>query len=368
MKILYLITKSNWGGAQKYVYELATHFSSKGHDVVVAYGGSGELEARLVESHITTRQIESLSRDINILKEFKSAKNIYQLLKNEKPDIFHVNSSKAGGLGALLGRFVGVPHIIYTVHGAPFREDRPMLVKIILYVLTYLTCLLSHTVITVSRRDEHDIGGMPLMRKKTVMIYNGINFTGEPLKGTPKSRVTNIVTIGDLTRNKGYLYGLQAVDILIKKGHDVTYTIEGEGEDRKKIEEFIAHKQLGGVVTLLGRTLKTRHHLHDFDIFLLPSVKEGLPYVLLEAGRAMLPVVTTITGGIPEIVRHEETGLLVQAKNDAGIADAIERYIKDKKLAKRMGQQLHAHVVQNFSFTKMIVETAKVYGLIETKK
>jgi glycosyltransferase involved in cell wall biosynthesis len=177
----------------------------------------------------------------------------------------------------------------------------------------------------------------------------------------------HVVTIGDLTKNKGYLYGLQAIDILVKKGLPLRYTIEGEGEDRKKIEEFISVKQLKEKVTLLGRTLTTNKRLQEFDIFLLPSVKEGLPYVLLEAGRAMLPVVTTITGGIPEIVRHEETGLLTQPKNAEHLAVALERYIVDRKFAKKMGQQLHSHVVQNFSYSKMIVETAKVYGMVQGK-
>lgn len=367
MKILYLITKSNWGGAQKYVYELANTFKGKGHDVLVAFGGFGELGEKLEESGIRTISLDSLVRDIDIGKEVSSMVTIYRLLTKEKPDVLHVNSSKAGGLGAFLGRLTGVKHIVYTVHGAPFREDRSVISKGILYFLTFLTCLFSHKIITVSRRDEQDIAGMFFMKKKVTTIYNGIIFNGNLVRSKPKTRETHIVTIGDLTKNKGYFYGLHAIDILVKKGFPIKYTIEGEGEDRKKIEEFLSVKELKDTVTLLGRTLKTKDELQEFDIFLLPSVKEGLPYVLLEAGRAMLPVVTTITGGVPEIVRHEETGLLAQPKNPEHLAEALERYIVDRKFAKKMGQQLHSHVVQNFSYSKMIVETAKVYGLIEGK-
>lgn len=367
MKILYLITKSNWGGAQKYVYELATAFKGSGHDIAVAFGGSGELKEKLKEVGIKTTSLDSLEKDIHIQKEISSIWKIYRLLQDERPDIFHVNSSKAGGLGAFLGRVYGVKCIVYTVHGAPFREDRIWVIRMFFYFLTFITCLFAHKIITVSRRDEQDIANMFFLKKKVATIYNGIVFNGNLHRSSPRTREVHLVTIGDLTRNKGYMYGLQAVDILVKKGFPIKYTIEGEGEDRKKIEEFIVLKKLGQVVSLLGRTLETKDKLQDFDIFLLPSVKEGLPYVLLEAGRAMLPVVATITGGIPEIVRHEETGLLVQPKNSEAIATAVERYILDRNFAKKMGQQLHSHVVQNFSRSKMIAETTKVYGLIHGK-
>ena len=327
MKILYLITKSNWGGAQKYVYDLATTFNSRGHDVCVGAGGNGELIERLCEKDISTHIFPSLVRDIKIIAEIKSFFNIFLFIKNKNPDILHLNSSKASGIGVVCGRLLGVKNIIVTIHGAPFREDRLFFIRAIIYFFTWVTCLFAHKVIVVSRRDEHDIGRMFFIRKKVITIYNGITFNGPLKDAREKTRETHIVTIGDLTKNKGYKYGLQAIEILVKKGLPIKYFIEGEGEDRKKIEEFIEYKGLKGIVSLLGRTLKTSDRLHDFDIFLLPSVKEGLPYVLLEAGRASLPVVTTITGGIPEIVRHEETGLLVQPKDVEHLASEIERLI-----------------------------------------
>ncbi len=368
MKILYLITKSNWGGAQKYVYDLATAFSEKGLDCVVAFGGFGELEKKLTDSGIRSVSLPSLTRDISFLKEFFVIREMYQLIRKERPGILHLNSSKASGIGAFLGRVCNVDQIVVTIHGAPFREDRKVYAKILIYFFTWLTCVCAHKVITVSKQDEADIGHMFFVRGKVVTIYNGIPVDGSVQKREiARGREVHLVSIGDLTRNKGYLYALEAIDVLIKKGIHLKYTIEGEGEDRKKIEEYIAIKKLDTVVTLLGRTLATKDRLHEYDIFVLSSVKEGLPYVLLEAGKARLPVVTTITGGIPEIVRHEETGLLVQPKDVEGLSNALERIILDKKYGKSLGQKLHSHIVQNFSYSKMLVETAKVYGLMEKK-
>jgi len=368
MKILYLITKSNWGGAQRYVYDLATSFSAKGLDCVVAFGGNGELEEKLVEAGIRTVTINSLARDISLSKEIAVIRETYDLVRNEKPEVLHLNSSKAAGIGALIGRLCNVPHIVVTMHGAPFREDRRFFIKGLIYFFTWITCLFAHKIITVSKQDEADIGRMFFVRKKVVTIYNGIPVDGAiPTRERVRGRETHVVSIGDLTRNKGYLYGLEAIHTLVKKGVPIKYTIEGEGEDRKKIEEYIAIKKLEDNVELLGRTLATKDMLHEYDIFILASVKEGLPYVLLEAGKARLPVVATITGGIPEIVRHEETGLLVQPKDVNGLADALERLITDRKYSKELGQKLHSHIAQNFSYSKMLVETARAYGMIEKK-
>ena len=366
MKILYLITKSNWGGAQRYVHELATAFSAKGIDTVVAFGGEGELKERLEDSGIRTVSFQSLSRDISLKKEYHSAKEIYSLIKKERPDILHLNSSKAAGVGALIGRFLGVPLIIATMHGAPFREDRRFFAKKLIYFFTWLTCLFAHKIITVSKQDEADIGAMFFVKKKVTTVYLGIAYEPTQTRVTPKSRNVHIVTVGELTRNKGLVYGLHAMEILLRKKVPFTYTVIGEGEDRSKLEEIIAMKQLRDVVTLAGYQ-DARSVLHEFDMYLLPSVKEGLPYILLEAGKTMLPVVATITGGVPEIIRHEETGLLVQPKDVEGMAIALERMIQDRNYSKKLGQKLHSHIVQNFSYSKMLVETAKVYGLIEGK-
>ncbi len=367
MKILYLITKSNWGGAQRYVYDLATSFKAKGVDVIVASGGNGVLLENLQKAGVRTYSFLHLARDISLSSELAVLRETWKLIRRERPQVIHLNSSKAAGLGALVARILSVPNIVFTVHGAPFREDTRPITKKIVYFLTWITCLLSHHVITVSKQDESDIGAMFFIKSKVKTIYLGLTYDPTDIPKAKKSREVRIVTVGELTRNKGYMYALQAIDILKETGVLFSYTIIGEGEDRKKIEEFIALKQLHNHVKLLGYQ-DARDVLPQYDLFLLSSTKEGLPFVLLEAGKAMMPVVATITGGIPEIIRHEETGLLVQPKDVDLLAISLKRLIDDRKYAKKLGQNLHSHVVQNFSYTKMIVETAKVYGLIEAKK
>ena len=124
-KVLFLITKSNWGGAQRYVYDLVTTLDKSQFDVVVALGGNGILVEMLNHAGIRTIIIQSLARNISIKNELSFARELWNILRIEKPDVFHVNSSKAGGVGTFLGRLSRVPRIIFTAHGWAFNEDRP---------------------------------------------------------------------------------------------------------------------------------------------------------------------------------------------------------------------------------------------------
>src|SRR3989338_8949864 len=129
-KILYVITKSNWGGAQNYVHSLATNLSEN-YETVVAHGGDGLMCKKLDQSKIKRIRIKTLDRDVKIWNELKVLKKLIGIFKEEGPDIVHLNSSKIGGLGALAGRIAGIEKIIFTAHGFAFNEDRGYLENLI---------------------------------------------------------------------------------------------------------------------------------------------------------------------------------------------------------------------------------------------
>src|SRR3989344_5072606 len=160
-KILYVVTKGNFGGAQRYVYDLATNLPKDKFEAVVACGNKdGDLLiARLKEANIKTIQIESLGREIEARKDFKAFKNLIKIIKEEKPDVVHLNSSKMGLLGSLAILFLKLTaknynlKSIFTAHNWPFNERRRSLFsKIIYYKASYLTMLLCDKVICVSEK------------------------------------------------------------------------------------------------------------------------------------------------------------------------------------------------------------------------
>ncbi|MEK7477987.1 MAG: glycosyltransferase, partial [Patescibacteria group bacterium] len=173
-KIFYLITKSNFGGAQKYVYDLATNLPSDQYEVKVIFGEGGELKQKLETAGVETLKIENLSRDIKLADEFKVLKQLIKLFRREKPDVIHLNSSKIGGLGALAGRLAGVPKIIFTVHGWAFNENRSFFSRLAIHFSYWLTILLCHQTIAVSAKTKDQIGHLPWLKNKITVIYNGL--------------------------------------------------------------------------------------------------------------------------------------------------------------------------------------------------
>ena len=302
-KILFVITKSNWGGAQRYVYDLATTLPADEFGVAVAFGQPGLLAKKLEEARITTYPISSLQRDVSFSADIKSFFELLRLFKREKPDIVHLNSSKAAGIGALAARIAGIRRIIFTAHGWPFWEKRNFLSRALIYFISWLTALLSHKVIVVSDYDLQVARKMPFIGSKTVRIYNGINMhlmlgSGEKIRSAFPIGAHIVGTIGELTKNKNQISLVE----LSRTDPSLFVAIVGEGEERVRLEAKIKEYGLPERVKLFG-FIPANEVLRGFDSFALPSIKEGLPYVLLEAKLAGLPFVfTNRVGGVGEIL------------------------------------------------------------------
>ena len=385
-KILYIITKSNFGGAQRYVYDLAVNLPKKDFEIAVAMGGDGALKDKLEDAGIKTIMIDRLGRDVNIFDDAVVFFNLFKLLREEKLDIVHLNSSKIGGLGALAARFARVPRIVFTAHGWAFNEARNDLQKMAIKLLSWLTVFLCHSVITVSEHDGRQGRKMPFVSKKIIVVHNGIseiNFKnkeesrndllGNLTSGLNKETIW-LGTIGELHKNKGAEYAIQALvrltkDRSLQDCKDRSFTgffnfilvIIGEGEERENLENLIKKEKLEKNIFLVGYKENAPSLLKAFDVFLLPSVKEGLPYVLLEAGVASLPSIASATGGIPEIIDDMESGILIKPKNSKEIAKAITYFEENKAKMKEFGQELHKKITKVFSTNQMLEKTMKIY-------
>jgi glycosyltransferase involved in cell wall biosynthesis len=328
-KVLLLVTKSNFGGAQRYVFDLATHLPKDQFDITVAAGGDGMLFNKCKESGIKTITIPYLERDISLFKEFKAFWNILKLIRKEKPDIVHLNSPKMGGLAGLASRIACITKIVYTNHGWTFHEDRSWLQKVIIKIFSWKIILLSTQTIVLSEKEKKDILSWPFVKNKIQIIPLGIE---DPIffeksearkklfefAGQQDNSKQLILSIGELTKNKGYEHALKALE---NYPEPYTYMIAGTGETQDVLEKEIRNKNLN--VYLLGYIPHTSHYLKAVDVFLLPSIKEGLPYVLLEAGFAEVPVIATNVGGIPDLAGTDKN-ILIPAKYPEAIRNALK--------------------------------------------
>lgn len=304
-KVLYVITKSNWGGAQRYVYDLATGLPQERFEAMVAFGQPGLLAEKLRAAGIATYPITALQRDVSLRADLKSFGELYRLFKKLRPDVVHLNSSKAGGIGALAARMAGVPKVVFTAHGWPFWEQRSLPARMVIGFLSWLTALLSHKTICISDYDLRVAKKMPFVGHKAVRIYNGIGpmhfGSGEAIRSAFPAGARIVGTIGELNKNKNQIALIERA----RKEAGTHVAIVGEGELRGFLEEKIKEHGLEERVKLFG-FMPAGEALKGFDVFVLPSLKEGLPYVLLEAKQAGLPIEANSVGGIPEILNAQD--------------------------------------------------------------
>lgn len=165
-------------------------------------------------------------------------------------------------------------------------------------------------------------------------------------------------TIGEQTQNKNQRVLIEAVGALSPK--TATLVIIGDGEMRDVLKNA-ARSYPSHAIRFLGFKENAAQYLRAFDIFVLPSLKEGLPYVLLEAGQAGLPVIATNVGGIQEIIEDEKTGLLVQAGSTSSLTSALSQLIENETLCTQFGNALHEKVTNEFSLERMVARTLALY-------
>ncbi len=376
-KVLYIITKSNWGGAQRYVFELASAFT-KDADVAVALGGTGAagaaqgtLATRLAAAGIRTIFVESFMRDISISRELKTFVSLVTLLRNERPDIVHLNSSKAGGLGALAARLAGIKTIVFTVHGLPYDEDRRALHRALIWCATWFTFLLCHKVIVLSKNDLGRAKRLPFAARKIHLVYNGIDpaialetkTQARTRLGIEAAAGPVIGTIAEFTKNKGLPYLVRAFVTFRQEQPRATLCLIGDGELRPSIERFVKDHDLSRAIILPGFVAQAERYLSAFDIFVLPSIKEGLPYVLLEAGLAGLPLVATAVGGVSEVITDMESGIVIKPFQEKEIRSALQFLAENPEKSRSFGEKITAAITSKFSLKEMRQKTAALYGV-----
>ena len=373
-KIIYLITKSNFFGAQKYVYELAVEAKNRGHEVIVACGGTGEKDAKLgtladklQEADIRVHPITHFMRDMSLLSDLRAMVEVVTLLFKEQPDILHSTSSKAGGIGAFCGRLVGIKRLIFTSHGLTMDETwRPLWQRILIAWSTWFTMLLSHHSILISTETYKRVQKMPLLASRTSLIFNGIapivfkdrTVARHELADNISDTAIWIGGIGELHPNKNWQSLVETIKDLPTAVH---LFIIGEGEERERLEKQIDTLGLSKRVHLLGY-LDGAQYLQAFDFFVLPSKKEGLPYVLLEAGLAGLPTIASDLPGNHDIITPGETGLLIQP-TPALLKESLLKLLDDGKLRNELGDALQQKVSEKFSIHTMHEKTFATYLL-----
>lgn len=365
-KILYLVTQSEGGGAQRYIFDLAKNLPQDSYVITVAAGGQGELFTKFDETRVSTVTVRNLVREINPLKDLICYFELKKLFKKEKLDIVHLNSSKAGIIGAIAAKHAGVKKIIYTVHGFVFNESLPVWKKQFYLFSEKFSAIYKNKLICVSDFDKQTgLENKIAKENKFIVIHNGIGHTNFLDKQTarqelnlPQDKII-VGTVANYYPTKGLKYMIDAAKIIISKNSNIIFRLIGTGQLENNLKAQIHSLGLENNI-ILGQKPNAREYIKAFDIYTMSSVKEGLPYTIIEAMQAGLPIVATKVGGVPEAI-NEKNGILVESKNSQALAENILKLIENKNLASQLGNQAKIDVENNFSLERMLEQTIGVY-------
>jgi len=357
VNILFIANHLNVGGISSYLYTLAGGLKENGHNVYVASNG-GELLGKFTEAgikHISVplKTKKEISPKI-ILCFFKLRKVIRQY----NIDLVHTNSRTTQVLGSLLSRYSARPHV-FTCHGF----FKPKLSR------RFFPCW-GDGLIAISRQvKEHLISDFNLDEDKITVINNGIdvqNFGDFSSRQTLRKDlgIGDLLLIGIVARLsdvKGHTYLLQSMRIVIKNFPSVKLLIAGEGKMKDALVKETDDLGLKNNVLFLPQVGGTENVLAAMDIFVMPSLQEGLGLALMEAMAQGLAVIGSAVGGIKTLIKDGYDGLLVEPANPAALAGALVRLLSDERLRNNLGANARKFIADNFSKEKMVDATEKVY-------
>ena len=382
-KILFIITKSEMGGAQRFLYELVTHLDAQMYVILVAAGRNGELFEKLFKKDIKTARIRNFS-NIPGIKNFLAFIEIFNLLRKFRPDILYLLSSEAGFIGSLAGSFYSLLFwrenlkIIYRIGGWAFKEPHNIFIKKIYLWSEKFSSVLKDIIIVNSEFDRQlAIKNKITKPNKITTIYNGISlneikfFLTEEAKKFINSKILYskfyilnsilIGTIANLYKNKGLEFLVKTMSVIKGQMSNVTLMIIGDGPERKNLEKLIKKYKLKNNVFLLGAIPDAYKYLKALDLFVLPSIKEGQPWVILEAMAAEVPIVATNIAGIQEMIENGKSGLLVEPADPAALANAIEKMLAHPSLAQECIKNASIVVKEKFNITEMMEKNEKLF-------
>jgi glycosyltransferase involved in cell wall biosynthesis len=366
MNILYVTNHLNIGGVTRYVLTLSCGLKKKGHNVYIASSGGGLLPYFLKEG-ITYIPIPIKTKKEISPKILISMVKLSNYIRENKIDIVHSHSRTTQVLGCLLEKSTGIRHI-FTCHG--FFKRR--------FLRRLFPCW-GRKIIAISEPvKEHLIRDFKVDEEKIAVIHNGIDVDKLKIPACPAGRqdlkfkieakkilgLTEGPVIGIISRLsdvKGHKYLIEAMKVVLEEVPQAQLLIVGEGKEKANLLKLVNDLGIAKNVFFKPEVQDTKDMLSAMDIFVLPSLKEGLGLALMEAMAGGLAVIGSDVGGIRSLIKDGVNGLLVKPADVSDLTRAILSLLENPDKAESLGRAARSFIYENFSQEKMVLETEKVY-------
>lgn len=365
LKVLQLIPTLDRSGAEKQMALLAAGLPRDRFRVeVAALTRLGPLQEDLRDAGVPV---------VNLGKRFKldpiAFGKLCGFLRRGKFDILQTWIFAANSYGRAAARLAGIPVVVTAEMAVDLWKGKGAL------ALDRRLARWTDKVVGNSHAVVDFYRGAGIPEAKLEMIYSGISEPGavadpaETRKALGVAPGTPVVLYaGRLAPQKGLINLVNALDVLLHVRPDLVAWIAGDGPQRLELEDLVRRYRIEHAVRFLGHREDVPALMAACDVFVLPSLYEGLPNVVLEAQQAGKPVVATVAPGTTEAIRDEETGLLVPLNDQVALARAIRRVIDDRELGRRLGEMGKAAVASDFRVADMIDRFASLYERLAAEK
>lgn len=367
MRILQLTTHLNYGGVAVYTTTLASTLAKRGHEAAVASSG-GDLEPSLGESGVRHHAIRVDTKSEISPKLLVAKLQVLALMKQLRPDVLHAHTRVTQVLAHAVSTVTRVPYVT-TCHG--FFRPRPG--------RRLFPCWGERVIAISDAVEEHLVEDFHVDPGRVRLVYNGIDLD----RFRPEARQAMreavrrelhvggapvIGIVGRLSRSKGHLDLLEAFAQLRQGRPEARLLIVGDGDLKQEIVSRAEGLGIEPSLIWVPGTDDTARYLAAMDVFVFPTLQEGLGLALMEAQAAGVPVVATRIGGVPSLVEDGVTGWLVAPSTPGEIAAAVGRYLENPESARTIARQAAERVRERFSLDKMVDEVLTVYGEVVSRE
>ena len=367
LRVCHVATGDLWGGAEAQILTLLSYLNEEKQVLVSAV---------LFNQGKLADELSALGIDVTVISEakFNAVRLLYELVRHfmrAHVDIVHAHKPKDTVLASLAARMAGISNIIGTIHGSPEPLKGWEHWKMEFYL--FLDWLVNKHLVKVLVAVSNDLEGRLRCKygqQKVVRIHNGLDLrkvrvNANTLDLRKELKICEqcyvLGTVGRLVPVKAHEQLLHLARALLEKGWKFTILIVGEGPERKTLETLSVDMGLSRYVILLGHQAQVHDYLHLMDVFVLTSLHEGIPIALLEALALRKPVVATRVGGVPEVIEHGRSGLLIPPNNIQELVTSTMSVLSDRNMAQYLGENGRRRIEEQFSVAQMSREMTQLY-------
>lgn len=347
------------GGVAAQVLTLCVELRARGWTVDVACSRGALAED--LKSRGFDVWVLPLVREVSPREDLAAALGLLSVIRKGNYSLVHTHSAKGGAVGRLAAWLARIPSL-YTPHAWPFLISRTASERRFYVAVEQVLASLSKRIICVST-GEFELGRRYLRggRKKLRLVPNGI-MVPPRIPVRPRDPGVTVGTLVRLTRQKGIRYLIQAAAAVRARNPAVRFSVAGDGPDLRSLRKEVADRKLETTFEFVGPVPDPWRYLEGIEVFVLPSLWEGMPFALLEAMGSGLPVVATDVGGIRDAIPNEAFGTVVPPADPRALGGAILRYAGSPRLREAVGRAARERVLREFSRERMIERTLDVYS------